>query len=148
MTVNNLRKASTNDDVISLSKTLIKNWKKLLPAGDTISHVFLCVLVCVFFVCFSCCEFCFVFIWSFSVSWKQESENVDCVQMGVPREALAVSPPQPLCHAAAALRGWRKGRQGMGGTRSRPLATRMMMTRMTSHRTALLAFQVQMMLLD
>lgn len=33
MTVNNLRKASNNDEVISLSKTLIKNWKKLLP-GD------------------------------------------------------------------------------------------------------------------
>ncbi|XP_076439867.1 transcription elongation factor S-II-like [Babylonia areolata] len=32
MTVNNLRKASTNEEVISLSKTLIKNWKKLLPA--------------------------------------------------------------------------------------------------------------------
>ncbi|KAK7100897.1 transcription elongation factor S-II-like [Littorina saxatilis] len=32
MTVNNLRKASSSDDVISLSKTLIKNWKRLLPA--------------------------------------------------------------------------------------------------------------------
>ncbi|KAL8566780.1 hypothetical protein ACOMHN_005731 [Nucella lapillus] len=32
MTVNSLRKASTNEEVISLSKTLIKNWKKLLPA--------------------------------------------------------------------------------------------------------------------
>lgn len=34
MTVNNLRKASSNDDVVSLSKTLIKNWKKLLPADS------------------------------------------------------------------------------------------------------------------
>lgn len=33
MTVNNLRKASNSDDVVSLSKTLIKNWKKLLPGG-------------------------------------------------------------------------------------------------------------------
>ena len=106
------------------------------------------------FVCFSCCcvcvfyLFCFVFIWSFSVLCKQESENFDCAQMGVPREALAVSPPQPLCHAAAALRGWRKGRQGTGGTRSRLQAARMMMTRMTSHRMALLAFQTQTMLSD
>ncbi|RUS83339.1 hypothetical protein EGW08_008886 [Elysia chlorotica] len=30
MTVNNLRKASNNDEVMGLSKTLIKNWKKLL----------------------------------------------------------------------------------------------------------------------
>lgn len=35
MTVNNLRKASSNDEVISLSKTLIKNWKKLLPADGS-----------------------------------------------------------------------------------------------------------------
>ncbi|KAH9523659.1 hypothetical protein Btru_040617 [Bulinus truncatus] len=34
MTVNNLRKASSNDDVVSLAKTLIKNWKKLLPADS------------------------------------------------------------------------------------------------------------------
>ncbi|GFN95021.1 transcription elongation factor a protein 1 [Plakobranchus ocellatus] len=34
MIVNNLRKASTNDDVVTLSKTLIKNWKKLL-SNDT-----------------------------------------------------------------------------------------------------------------
>lgn len=32
MTVNNLRKASTSEDVITLCKTLIKTWKKLLPA--------------------------------------------------------------------------------------------------------------------
>jgi hypothetical protein len=32
MTVNNLRKASNSEEVITLSKTLIKNWKKLLPA--------------------------------------------------------------------------------------------------------------------
>ncbi|OQR75926.1 transcription elongation factor S-II-like [Tropilaelaps mercedesae] len=30
MTVNSLRKSSNDDDVISLAKTLIKNWKKLL----------------------------------------------------------------------------------------------------------------------
>ncbi|KAK7476059.1 hypothetical protein BaRGS_00032686 [Batillaria attramentaria] len=35
MTVNNLRKASSHDEVISLSKTLIKNWKKLLPADGS-----------------------------------------------------------------------------------------------------------------
>ncbi|CAG5127643.1 unnamed protein product, partial [Candidula unifasciata] len=34
MTVNNLRKASNNDEVVTLSKTLIKNWKKLLPADS------------------------------------------------------------------------------------------------------------------
>ncbi|XP_005107044.1 transcription elongation factor S-II [Aplysia californica] len=34
MTVNNLRKASNNDEVVSLAKTLIKNWKKLLPADS------------------------------------------------------------------------------------------------------------------
>lgn len=34
MTVNALRKSTTDDDVISLSKTLIKNWKKFLgPSG-------------------------------------------------------------------------------------------------------------------
>ena len=33
MTVNNLRKASSNDEVVALSKTLIKNWKKLLSNG-------------------------------------------------------------------------------------------------------------------
>jgi hypothetical protein len=31
MTVNNFRKASSSDEVISLSKSLIKSWKKLLP---------------------------------------------------------------------------------------------------------------------
>lgn len=34
MTVNALRKSSKDDDVISLSKTLIKNWKKFLPGTD------------------------------------------------------------------------------------------------------------------
>ncbi|BFZ00123.1 hypothetical protein BsWGS_03162 [Bradybaena similaris] len=34
MTVNNLRKASNNDEVVTLAKTLIKNWKKLLPADS------------------------------------------------------------------------------------------------------------------
>lgn len=34
MTVNNFRKASTNEDVISLSKNLIKIWKKLLPDNN------------------------------------------------------------------------------------------------------------------
>lgn len=32
MTVNALRKTSKDDEVISLSKTLIKNWKKFIPA--------------------------------------------------------------------------------------------------------------------
>ena len=31
MTVNNFRKASSSDEVISLAKSLIKSWKKLLP---------------------------------------------------------------------------------------------------------------------
>lgn len=35
MTVNALRKSSKDDEVISLAKTLIKNWKKFLPAGST-----------------------------------------------------------------------------------------------------------------
>uniref|UniRef100_A0A0B7A4L6 TFIIS N-terminal domain-containing protein n=1 Tax=Arion vulgaris TaxID=1028688 RepID=A0A0B7A4L6_9EUPU len=34
MVVNNLRKASSNDEVVTLAKTLIKNWKKLLPADS------------------------------------------------------------------------------------------------------------------
>lgn len=34
MTVNALRKSSKDDEVISLSKTLIKNWKKFLPADE------------------------------------------------------------------------------------------------------------------
>lgn len=34
MTVNALRKSSKDDEVISLSKTLIKNWKKFLPGTD------------------------------------------------------------------------------------------------------------------
>ncbi|XP_041358271.1 transcription elongation factor S-II-like [Gigantopelta aegis] len=35
MAVNNLRKASSNDEVISLAKNLIKLWKKLLPGETT-----------------------------------------------------------------------------------------------------------------
>ena len=31
MTVNNFRKASSNDEAVSLAKALIKSWKKLLP---------------------------------------------------------------------------------------------------------------------
>ncbi|KAL4235738.1 Transcription elongation factor A protein 1 [Mactra antiquata] len=35
MTVNNFRKATSNEEVISLSKNLIKIWKKLLPETNT-----------------------------------------------------------------------------------------------------------------
>ncbi|XP_070555924.1 transcription elongation factor A protein 1-like isoform X2 [Ptychodera flava] len=35
MSVNSLRKQSSNDDVITLSKSLIKSWKKLLPAQSS-----------------------------------------------------------------------------------------------------------------
>lgn len=35
MTVNALRKSSKDDEVISLSKTLIKNWKKFLSGSNT-----------------------------------------------------------------------------------------------------------------
>ncbi|XP_050407592.1 transcription elongation factor S-II [Patella vulgata] len=38
MTVNNLRKASKSEEVISLAKTLIKSWKKLLPGETTQSN--------------------------------------------------------------------------------------------------------------
>ena len=31
VTVNNFRKATTSEEVINLSKNLIKSWKKLLP---------------------------------------------------------------------------------------------------------------------
>ena len=34
MTVNNLRKQTKDDQVISTAKALIKSWKKLLPAQD------------------------------------------------------------------------------------------------------------------
>lgn len=34
MTVNALRKSSTDDDVIALAKTLIKNWKKFLSGSN------------------------------------------------------------------------------------------------------------------
>lgn len=35
MTVNNFRKASSNDEVISIAKSLIKSWKKLLPGDNS-----------------------------------------------------------------------------------------------------------------
>ena len=35
MTVNALRKSSQDEEVMSLSKTLIKNWKKCLSSGTT-----------------------------------------------------------------------------------------------------------------
>lgn len=35
MTVNALRKSSTDDEVVSLSKTLIKNWKKFVSGSNT-----------------------------------------------------------------------------------------------------------------
>ena len=38
MTVNELRKSSSDDEVISLSKTLIKNWKKFLSNSNTTSN--------------------------------------------------------------------------------------------------------------
>lgn len=34
MTVNALRKSSTDDEVIALAKTLIKNWKKFLSGSN------------------------------------------------------------------------------------------------------------------
>lgn len=37
MTVNALRKSSKDDEVISLSKTLIKNWKKFLSGSNDAS---------------------------------------------------------------------------------------------------------------
>ncbi len=33
MTVNNFRKSTSDDEVISLAKSLIKSWKKLLPGN-------------------------------------------------------------------------------------------------------------------
>lgn len=33
MTVNNFRKAASKDELVVLSKTLIKSWKKLLSSG-------------------------------------------------------------------------------------------------------------------
>lgn len=38
MTVNALRKSSKDEEVISLSKTLIKNWKKFIPPSSTNSN--------------------------------------------------------------------------------------------------------------
>ncbi|KAK2185598.1 hypothetical protein NP493_230g02013 [Ridgeia piscesae] len=37
MTVNNFRKACSNDEVVSLAKSLIKSWKKLLPESNNSS---------------------------------------------------------------------------------------------------------------
>jgi hypothetical protein len=39
MTVNALRKSSSDDEVISLSKTLIKNWKKFLSGRRYVPHI-------------------------------------------------------------------------------------------------------------
>lgn len=39
MTVNALRKSSSDEEVISLSKTLIKNWKKFLSGKFLICHI-------------------------------------------------------------------------------------------------------------
>lgn len=39
MTVNALRKSSSDEEVISLSKTLIKNWKKFLSGNFLICHI-------------------------------------------------------------------------------------------------------------
>lgn len=38
MTVNNFRKATTSEEVINLSKSLIKSWKKLLPDSNSKSE--------------------------------------------------------------------------------------------------------------
>jgi len=38
MTVNNLRKSCKDDDVMNLSKSLIKSWKKLLPSDSNSSN--------------------------------------------------------------------------------------------------------------
>ena len=34
MTVNNLRKSSKDDQIITVAKSLIKTWKKFVPEGD------------------------------------------------------------------------------------------------------------------
>ena len=34
MTVNNLRKSSKDDEIITVAKSLIKTWKKFVPEGD------------------------------------------------------------------------------------------------------------------
>lgn len=35
MTVNNLRKSSNDEEIITVAKTLIKTWKKFVPENDT-----------------------------------------------------------------------------------------------------------------
>ena len=35
MTVNNLRKSSNDEEMITVAKTLIKTWKKFVPENDT-----------------------------------------------------------------------------------------------------------------
>lgn len=40
MTVNNFRKAASKDEAITLAKSLIKSWKKLLPGGNKLYHLF------------------------------------------------------------------------------------------------------------
>jgi transcription elongation factor S-II len=39
MSVNALRKQSSDEEVIALAKSLIKSWKKLLGAGQTVRAV-------------------------------------------------------------------------------------------------------------
>ena len=34
MTVNNLRKTSKDDEIITVAKSLIKTWKKFVPEGE------------------------------------------------------------------------------------------------------------------
>ena len=34
MTVNNLRKSSKDDEIITVAKSLIKTWKKFVPEGE------------------------------------------------------------------------------------------------------------------
>lgn len=40
MAVNNLRKKTSNEEVITLSKGLIKGWKKLLPTDNKNNGMF------------------------------------------------------------------------------------------------------------
>lgn len=54
MTVNALRKSSKDDEVISLSKTLIKNWKKFLSGELSILKVKVFIRVILIFVFISC----------------------------------------------------------------------------------------------
>ena len=52
MTVNKLRKASADKEVIGLAKTLIRKWKKYLP-GTVLTRLVL--VVCFRIVCYSSC---------------------------------------------------------------------------------------------